>query len=89
VNTPSLCRGVVTGGWLVGGNSTGVAMWAEQRRGIWGRGEEGVDRRVLAVSDCGLCTVMGWHAGSRADRGRGTIEVGQHGGKRPAKPFPF
>jgi hypothetical protein len=29
---------VVTGGRLIGGNSAGVAMQAEQRRGIGGRG---------------------------------------------------
>jgi hypothetical protein len=34
----SLWHGVVMSGRLIGGNLVGVAMWAEQRRGIGGRG---------------------------------------------------
>jgi hypothetical protein len=52
----------VTGSWLVGGNSVGVATRAKQRRGIGGR--ERADGRVPAVSSWGA------HAG--VARGRPT-----------------
>jgi hypothetical protein len=69
---PSLWRGVVTGGRLVGGNSACVATCAEQRRGIGGG--EGADRQAPPVSDGG--TVTGWQAGSCMEMGCGRRRAG-------------
>jgi hypothetical protein len=53
----------VTGGRLDGGNSTGVAMRAEQRRRIGGR--ERVDRRAQpSVVEAHTCSWAGFTRGS-------------------------
>jgi hypothetical protein len=82
---------VVTGGRLVGGNSAGVATWAEQRRGIGGR--ERANGRVSAVSGSGAHAGLGW-LHMREQPGIGA-ELGRCGenGPRPFSnfeiPFPI